>query len=254
MKKIFLLILSIALFSSCQNEEISGSSNFFQDDFEHYNKLSELILHNSNLWSFVQATKLGNSVTIDTLKSHSGSKSLKFTAKKSDDSEVSKSSIVKQNISFLKDETIRISAWYFIEGTNSLQWLFLMDLEEKINIGANPGMRLALVDDKLRVEYKFNEKDIIQTQGQEINFPRNRWVQILWEIKLSQNNSGLVRLWQDDKLIIDGKDKVTLPKDFLYFQQGTKGMYNSLEIGITANSKDNDLIMWVDDLKFEKIK
>jgi hypothetical protein len=30
-------------------------------------------------------------------------------------------------------------------------------------------------------------------------------------------------------------------------------MYSSFEIGITANSKDNDLTIWADDIKFEKI-
>jgi hypothetical protein len=30
-------------------------------------------------------------------------------------------------------------------------------------------------------------------------------------------------------------------------------MYSSCEVGITANSKDNALTMWVDDVKFEKV-
>jgi putative lipoic acid-binding regulatory protein len=35
----------------------------------------------------------------------------------------------------------------------------------------------------------------------------------------------------------------------LYFQQGTKGMYNSIEIGITANSAESTAVVWVDDFE-----
>jgi hypothetical protein len=114
-------------------------------------------------------------------------------------------------------------------------------------------MRIALVDNKLRIEYKFNEKDIIQIPDQAIEFPRNEWVELVWEVKLSQKKNGSVRLWQNGVLIIDSKGNRTLPRDLLYFQQGTKGMYSSCELGITANSKSNDLTIWVDDFKIEKV-
>ena len=87
-------------------------------------------------------------------------------------------------MAFWKGETVRLSAWYYIEGTQNLNWLFLMDLEEQTPIGAGPGMRLALVDNQLRIEHKFNEKDIKQQNP--ISFPRNEWVEIVWEIKLER--------------------------------------------------------------------
>ena len=155
-------------------------------------------------------------------------------------------------MAFWDGETVRMHVWYFIKDAKTLEWLFMLDLEEQTAIGAGPGMRLALVDNKLRIEYKFNEKDIMQPKGKEIDFPRNQWVELIWEVKLSQKNKGTVRLWQNGQLIIDSKDNRTLPEDILYFQQGTKGMYSSCEIGITANSRDNDLVLWVDDIKFEK--
>ena len=94
----------------------------------------------------------------------------------------------------------------------------------------------------------------MQTPGQEVDFPRNQWVELKWEVKLSQKNEGAVKLWQNGQLIIDSKNNTTLPKDILYSLQGTKGMYTSVEIGITANSKNNDLTIWMDDIKFEKVK
>jgi len=251
--KTLTLFLGALIFTACKKEKFFDGPDFFQDDFESYSTFSELLLPNDQLWSFAQLTRGENNITVDTTKVHSGNKSLKFVAQKSDKDGASKSSIAKQNMAFWEGETVKMSAWYFIEGTNSLEWLFLMDLEEQTAVGAGPGMRLALVDNKLSVEYKFNEKDITQKTGQEIDFPRNQWVQVVWEVKLSQKNQGSVRLWQNGQLIIDSKNNRTLPKDFLYFQQGTKGMYSSCEIGITANSKDNDLTIWADDIKFEKI-
>jgi len=251
MKNTFIYTLLFCLLMGCSKEKYFDGPEYYQDDFENYGALSDLLLPDDLLWSFTQLTKEQNTITVDTSRSHTGNKSLKFIAGKSADGIVSKCSISKQKMAFWEGETVRLSGWYYIDGTNSLEWLFLMDLEEQASIGAGPGMRLALVDNQLRIEHKFNEKDIIQP-AQGIDFPRNQWVEIIWEIKLSRKHKGSVKLWQNGQLIINTQNNRTLPKDFLYFQQGTKGMYSSCEIGITANSKDSDLIMWVDDVKFEK--
>ncbi len=253
MKKVLALIGYVILFNSCNKEKFFDGPDFYQDNFEAYVSLSDLLLTNDERWSFTQLTRDENSIIVDTNNVHSGTKSLKFFAKKSYDASSSKCSIAKQNMAFWDGETVRISSWYFIEGTQLLEWLFLLDMEEQTAIGAGPGMRLALKNNQLRVEFKFNEKDILQKTGQEVNFPRNEWVELILEVKLSQKNKGTVKLWQNGQLIIDAKNKRTLPKDFLYSLQGTKGMYSSIEIGITANSKDNDLTLWADDVRFEKV-
>lgn len=254
MKNIRFLLPFIIIMISCHKEELFYGPNFFQDDFETYTSLSDLIIENGKLWSFTQLTRDENNIILDTATFHSSNKSLKFAAKKSTNGNASKCSIAKQNMAFWNGETVRITAWYYIEGSESLEWLFLMDLEEQTAIGAGPGMRLALVNNQLRVEHKYLEDDVIQTAGTEVNLPRNEWVELIWEVKLSSKNNGTVKLWQNGQLIIDTKNNRTLPKDFLYFQQGTKGMYSSIEVGITANSNDNGLTMWVDDIKFEKIE
>lgn len=255
MKKLLFVILSVYLLSACHKKKTFDGPDFYQDNFENYTKLSDLLLPHPNndlLWSFTQLTKTENKITIDSTKSHTGKRSLKFMAKQSSDV-LSKCSIAKQHMAFWEGETVKMTAWYFIEGTNSLEWLFLMDIEEQTAIGAGPGMRLTIVDNKLRVEYKFNEKDIVQPKGQEVDLPRNQWVEVVWEVELSQKNKGAVRLWQNGQLIIDSKNNRTLPKDLLYSQQGTKGMFSSFEIGITANSYDSDLTLWADDVKIEKL-
>ncbi|MBP9222177.1 MAG: heparin lyase I family protein, partial [Chitinophagales bacterium] len=247
MKKIIILFVFGTLIISCNKEKFFDGPDFFEDDFENYSALEDLLSDEDENWSFTQLTNENNIILVDTSKFHSGNRSLKFIAARSTNELLSKCSIAKQNMAFWEGETVRLSGWYFIEGTNALDWLFLFDLEEQTAIGAGPGMRLALVNNQLLVEYKFYESSILQPIGQEIDFPRNEWVEIVWEVKLSQKNEGTVKLWQNGILIIDTKNNRTLPKDLLYSQQGTKGMYSSVEIGITANSKDNDLTIWVDD-------
>jgi hypothetical protein len=253
MKLLFYIFIGILLFSGCFKGKFLGGPNYFEDDFENYSILEDLLLPANQFWSFTQLTRTENSIQLDSVTVFSGNKSLRFNALKSSDEIVSKASIAKQKMSFKEGETVRLSARYFIQGTDSLDWLFLIDLEEQTAIGAGPGMRLVMVNNQLRIEYKFNEKDITQAIGQETDFPRNEWIELVWEVKLSQKKRGSVKLWQNGQLIIVEKNKRTLPKDVLYFLQGTKGMYSSCEIGITANSKMNDLTLYVDAIKFEKV-
>lgn len=253
MKRAIITAIAIFLFAGCVKDKYFDGPGYYHDDFESYSYSDELLYPEDEHWSFRQLTRNENRQTLDTTHFHEGHTSLKFIALRSEEDKVSKSSISKQNMAFREGETLRMSGWYYIEGTQSLDWLFLMDMEEQTAVGAGPGMRLALVDNALRVEYKFNEDDIIQPSGQEIYFPRNTWVEIVWEVKLSQKKKGSVRLWQNGQLIIESEGNRTLPRDILYFQQGTKGMYSSCEIGVTANSRENDVTLWVDDITFERV-
>ena len=132
--------------------------------------------------------------------------------------------------------------------TAKADWIFLFDLEEKTAIGAGPGMRLALENDFLLVEHKYLNPDIRQTKNEEISFPRDQWVNIRFETKLSQKKKGYVKVWQDEILILEQSSWKTLPTDMLYFQQGTKGMYSQIEFGVTANTRDNPMTVYVDDI------
>ncbi|HAA11070.1 MAG TPA: hypothetical protein DCE41_04960 [Cytophagales bacterium] len=254
MKQLSLCLLFILMAQGCQPVFRLSGPNFFEDGFEDATRFDELFLPKDILWSFTQQTRSSNTITLDSTFAHSGNQSLRFEAQASSESTVSKCSLAKQNMAFLAGETVRISARYFLEGNQPAEWLFLLDLEEQVPIGAGPGVRLALVNNQLRMEYKFLEPDVIQSEGTEIDFPRNQWVELVWEVMLSQAEEGTVRLWQDDQLILNQENIATLPKDILYFQQGTKEMYTSIEIGITANTRDHDLTLWVDDFRIETVE
>jgi hypothetical protein len=205
-------------------------------------------------WSYNQNTVDGNYIAFDTNIVHGGNKSLKFFAHASPADAVSKNSIVKQQMAFYEGDIVQISAWYYIEGTENKDWIFLFDFEEQAAIGAGPGIRIASTEaNGVLLEHKYFEDDIYQTAGQEIFLPRNQWFNITMEVKLTQKKKGYVRIWQDNVLILSEDNTQTLPKDILYNQQGTKGMYQSIEFGITANTKESETVLYLDDIEVKKI-
>ena len=246
------LIISLAL-TSCNKKKFFDGPDSYDDSFEDYQSTDDMIAEENDVhWSFFQLTQTGNNVLLDTTIIHTGNNSFKAIAIASTQDKVSKSSVSKQNMAFWEKETMHLSAWYYLEGTGSAQWLFIMDLEEQAAIGAGPGIRLAIVDGALRVEHKFFNDDIIQ-QGTPMLFPRDQWVHVELEVKLSQKKKGYVKVWQNGTLIINQDKWKTLPKDFLYNQQGTKGMYSSIEFGITANTKDHNTVLYVDDVSVKRV-
>ncbi|MEO1451150.1 MAG: heparin lyase I family protein, partial [Bacteroidota bacterium] len=221
----------------------------YADDFEIYSNIGELIDGDNELWSFSQLTRAENVIMLDTSRAHTGNYSVRFEAEPTTaELGASKASINKQFMAFWEGEIVEIRAWYYIPGQQQLEWLFLFDLEEKVSIGAGPGMRLALVDNALALEHKYPNPNVFQPEANKRLFPRNSWVQIRMETLLSQQKEGWVKIWQNDTLIIDQSDWQTLPRDFLYSQQGTKGMYNQIEFGITANTDQGQTMLYLDDI------
>lgn len=246
--------LLLFLSFSCNKEKWFDGPNSMQEDFESYTSADSMFNEDESRWSFSQNTAEGNYIVLDTTIVHSGNQSLKFFAYASPADGASKCSIVKQKMAFFEGDVVRMSAWYYIEGTANADWLFLFDFEEQATIGAGPGIRIANTENTgLVLEHKFFNTDMYQTEGQDIALPRNQWVNITMEVKLSQKKKGYIKIWQDNVLVLSGDNRKTLPKDFLYSQQGTKGMYQSIEFGITANTKNSDMVLYMDDILVEKI-
>lgn len=253
--KNLLILISVLLFVSCNKEKYFDGIDAYSDDFEHYTHVDSLIDGESLNWGFFQLTRDENYMILDTTFSHSGNQCIQFNATPSNkELGASKCSINKQKFAFWEGEVVSLSVWYYLEGTQKADWLFLMDLEENTAVGAGPGMRLALVDNRLRVEHKYLNPDIIQEKGNEIDFPRNQWVNVKFEALLSQKEKGWVKVYQDDQLILEQYDWQTQPTDILYSVQGTKGIYSNIEFGITANTHDNPTKLYVDDVEVKIIE
>lgn len=247
MKKLFVISIVLVLVS-CRKHGRDDWPNSYVDDFEEYDSIAAIINGDNQNWSFFQKTFDGNEISIDSTITHSGSRSIKSVAVAGFDGDASKSSINKQFMAFWEGETVMIDFWVYLVGTESAEWMFIFDLEEKVPIGAGPGMRLALVDDAITLEHKYPNPNVYQDESTLVKFPRDQWVNINFEAKLSRKKKGYVKVRQDGQLIIDQDKWRTLPKDILYFNQGTRGGYSQIEFGITANSKDNDHVMYVDDV------
>lgn len=249
-----LLIIVLVLFG-CKKNRLKNDSEYYSDDFDkavYVNQTAiEALFIDDSLWSFNQLTRDQNFFDFNYDTVHSVGKSLKFSAIASGDG-ASKCSIAKQNLAFLEGETVKITAWYYLVGEAKLDYLFLIDMEERTPIGAGPGMRLTLVDNVLAIERnKMMKSTLFQENG--IQFPRNEWVKIEWITDLSRKKKGSVLVYQNNELIIQENEIQTMPKDFLYNIQGTGGVYQSFEFGITANSTDNPCVLFLDDITIEKL-
>jgi len=219
----------------------------YSDTFENYQEIDDLIDGENVLWSFFQLTFEENNIQVDTLITHSGAKSMRFFALPSVDGKVSKCSINKQFMAFWEGETVVVEFWCYIADNEDIDWMFIFDLEEKVPVGAGPGMRIAIVENRLLLEHKYPNPNVAQTSNP-IDFPRNQWVKVKMETLLHRKKKGYVRIWQDDQLVLSVDNWKTLPKDLLYVQQGTKGGYNQIEFGITANADDQAHVFYLDDV------
>ena len=173
-------------------------------------------------------------------RAHSGGQSLRFFAPaKSPAMVTAKASLATGLVYFKKGQTISYRAWHFVEG-ETLPFT-LADIEDRL-VKSSPGIRLMLFDGALGAELKAFDKPTFRQRPENIvKFPRNRWVEVRWEILLDDGPSGRVRIWQDGKPIVDS------PGPTLPFRTA---IYNSLEVGITAHSfGDKPATLYLDDLE-----
>lgn len=253
MKHLLRIISIVLLVISCNKKEKFDGPNFYEDGFESYDVIDSVLDGNNVRWSFFQNNKDGNQISIDSMITHNGNRSVKSEAVKSFNDQTSKASINKQYMAFWEGDVVRTEFWVYLVGNDPAQWMFIFDLEEKTPIGAGAGMRLALVDEEITLEHKYPNPNVHQPDETAIKFPRDQWVKVTFETLLSTKKKGYVKVWQNDTLVIEQDQWKTLPKDLLYVNQGSRKGYSQIEYGITANSSDFDQVMYVDDIKVEVI-
>jgi len=183
---------------------------------------------------------LDNRIEPSTEQAHAGQGSLKALAVPPDSGMCcAKASLHTLLLHFVKGDNIWFSAWYYIDEAG--EFITLMDLESPFVRGW-PGMRIRLQNGYLDFELAKWEPNTVyrQPEGQRIPFPRKCWVLIEARLLLSENDDGIVQLWQDDRLVIDRRGQ-TLPF--------AEAVYDSLEIGLTVRTTGPEpAILYVDDL------
>ncbi|MEO1714767.1 MAG: heparin lyase I family protein, partial [Bacteroidota bacterium] len=216
------------------------------------------LLDGNSGWTGTNITDSANSIQIDSTFARTGQRSLRFLARgTTPDLPLSKCSLFNQAIEYEEGETVEISSWFYLEGTSwENGWVFLLDLEERVPVGAQPGTRLALTQEPgnpLITEFKYHQSSIVQQAALQRSFPLNEWVEIRWIVRLSQGQSGAIEVWQNQNLLMQAEGIQTLPKDQIYAIQGTRGVYNSIEVGITANADSEEKVLYLDDFLIQKL-
>lgn len=239
----FLLIFALL---SCSKDD-TGSAGF-ADDFESYS--SALQLFEQTNWSYFEQTYSENTVAIVSDTVHSGQKAVRLFSRMGDPKTVSKADLASHDfVLFRTNDIIHVSFYAMIIGSQSIDKLFILDIEDAAAISSGPGIRLLLDPDNALVleRHKLNYSNISQDAQTKVPFPRNQWVKIEFECKLSPHKKGYVKLWQNDQLLIERAKIITLPSDILYVTQGTHRYYRNVEVGITANNSGSAVRMFLDD-------
>ena len=182
---------------------------------------------------------LDNRVEPSRERAHSGATPLRtYSVASKGDMQLTKASLGSSLFHFKKGEHFWYSAWYFLE--KGRPWS-LVDLESTF-LDQGGGMRLMLTDD-LRpfFQLKWPSHPEYRAQAQDDTVLRpGVWTPIKVHFLLSEGADGVAQLWIDDHLIIDAKGQ-TLPV--------AKIVYDSLEVGITANPPETETVLFIDDIK-----
>ncbi len=248
-EQIYMAVALGLTLSSCLKNKITGNTDPIADGFETISSIDELIDGGNAQWNYTQITEDGNYIEIDTTNEFSGNQCLKFYAVKSVDG-ASKCDIANNDKLYREGDVVIFSGMFYIEGVQNLDNFFFFDIEETVAIGAGPGLRFQLKgsDGYIIVERKKMIEANLDQTGTPLLFPRNQWVKVDIETLLSRKKKGWIKVYQDGVQIIDASNIRTLPKDKSTLIQGAKGVYNNVQVGITANSPENEAVMYVDDV------
>lgn len=243
----------------------------FKDGFEtQENDLMELFPSSGNRWTRIQQVNpdgVENEIGIESNRVLEGNNSLRIYAKASN-STLSKMDIEKEGFKASEGATIRMEANFYIVTTENLENLLLIDMEccscwdPTVPDNQCPGVRLMIkTDDFLTIERgKILGITILQTN---MAFPRNEWVNIVWEMKLSSNNDGINKLFINNQEVI-AETGMNMPNASLFeaefathgidFELQEPVFYERFQIGATANPTQSDIEMYVDDVSFSILK
>jgi len=270
MKQIKLLLI-LFVFISCNSVDTVNIETelpfLFENGFEiSGDDIDDLILPDASSWTNIQLQNPNNgtnTISISTDKFNEGNKSLKIVALPSDEI-LSKADIEKFGFNAPIGSTIKIEADFYINTNQDLTDLFLLDLEccscwdSTVPNNKCPGVRLKIGGDN---EYLSIERGKIvnSTIGQsEISFPKFEWVNVEWEMELSQENTGRNKLSINGIEVISSEG-INMPNAELFKEEfASAGLdftlpedvfYERVQIGATANPTPNTIEMYIDNFK-----
>ncbi len=154
---------------------------------------------------------------------------------------LTKASLESELLYFERGDDFWFSAMFYIESGTPTS---LVDIEAGYILNG-PGMRLMVSENMVpRLELKWGDKPTYRPNlGIAAKLPLGKWFKIDMHFFLSDDNSGVAKLWLDDELVISANGQ-TLPMP--------DTVLTRLQIGITANSPDENTLVYVDQVAFSK--
>ena len=286
MKKRILFYAFLAMFpiAACDTNDDLGSPEVdlnenpgFQDGFETLNlELGELFPLDGSRWTNFQQVNPTNNINelsvVDTNFSE-GSNSIRFLSYASD-TELSKIDIEKDGMRLAIGSRIRISADFYISGNQSIENLLIMDLEccscWDPNVGENfgaenqcPGIRLIMSGSNGYLSIERGKISGTTLQQTSVPFPRDQWVNVSWEMTLSDTDSGTNRLLLDGVEVIN-EIGMNMPNAEIFRELfATEGIdfnlqepveYERVQVGATANPTAETVELFVDNFSLSVIE
>jgi hypothetical protein len=150
-----------------------------------------------------------------------------------------KASLSTELMHFVKGDDVWMSLWCQVPAGCGMPFTVL-DLETTW-LHQHPGMRIVIERGKYACfQLKgFDQPYYRQTKGKEVIFPTGQWVYLRAHLLLTEQNDGVIELWQDGQKLIDTHGKTLVLAN---------AIYNSIEIGISAyNEQGNTATLYVDD-------
>lgn len=224
-----------------------GADPIFHDGFEDADQLADLFPADLSRWTAAQIEPLGNEIALSAEVVHGGLQSLRCLAQPYNGRDASKADIVRELLTFADGDEAWFELWIYLVGGGSPQDVFLWDLEapdtctstfacpEEGNgrICNSPGRRLYLSGPFGWIKSDLGKwcvgEDFEQDEGAEVPLPLDRWVRLRVFIRLSDADDGVMRVWQDDVLLLDAVG-ITLPRG--------DSIYSRLQVGLTANGNE----------------
>jgi len=247
MRRPFLLAL-VLLSIGCDGGDTSPGEpidGVFEDDFEGVTQVDELV--SGDRWTGTQRQPDANRVEISTVRSRSGSQSVRFVAQVYDGETASKSDLVLKRLDLREGDRVWVEFWVWMADSGDTRNVFVWDLEApdactdetacpavgQGTICSSPGRRLYLSG----AEGQAFASDLGKwCRGETVRaasatFAVEQWVRIRIAMHLASSETGTLQVWQDDDPVLDVTG-ITLPR--------ADAVYSQMQVGITADGSESE--------------